>query len=88
MNETDTATEMIKLFQSAVVLTTAALALYYNKRLAEEMAQKLKAVYGRIFKIERVFDSRLIRGYLRFLFVLFGVCAIGFAVFNITGPIK
>ena len=88
MNETDTAVLMIKLFQSAVVLATAALALYYNKRLAEEMAQKFKAVYGRIFKIERVFDSRLIKGYLRFLFVLFGICGAIFAVFNITGPIK
>jgi hypothetical protein len=88
MSETDTAVLMIKCFQSAVVLTTAALALYYNRRLAEEMAQKFKDVYGRIFKIERAFDSRLVKGYLRFLFVLFGVCATIFAVFNITGPIK
>jgi hypothetical protein len=88
MNETDEAVQMIKFLQSAVVLTTAVLALYYNKRLAEEMAEKFKAVYGRIFKIESVFDSRLIKGYLRFLFCLFGVCAIIFAVFNLTGPIE
>jgi hypothetical protein len=87
MNETDTAVQMIKLFQSAVVLITGLLALYYNKRLTREMIHKFKSVYGRLFKIERVFDSRIVIGYLRFLFILFGVCAIGFAVFNITGPV-
>jgi hypothetical protein len=88
MSESDTAVQSIKFFQSAAVLTTALLAIFYNKRLAEEMIRKFKAVYGRLFRIERVFESKLIKGYLRFLFILFGVCAIGFAVFNITGPIK
>ena len=52
------------------------------------MAGKFKAVYGKLFNMERVFEARWMIGYLRFGFILFGICAIIFAVFNITGPIK
>jgi hypothetical protein len=78
----------IKLFQSIAVVVSGVLALYFNRRLAKEMAGKFKAVYGKLFNIDRVFEANWMLGYLRFGFVLFGVCAIGFAVFNIIGPIK
>ena len=88
MNEIDLTVLTIKAFQSVVILITGLLALYYNKRLAGEMVDQFKSVYGRLFKIGHVFDSKIVGGYLRFLFILYGVCAIGFAVFNITGPIE
>jgi hypothetical protein len=78
----------IKLFQSTVVVVSGVLALYFNRRLAKEMAGKFKAVYGKLFNMERVFEAKWMIGYLRFGFILFGICAIIFAVFNITGPIK
>ena len=87
MNEIDLTVLTIKMFQSVVVLITGLLALYYNKRLSGEMGDQFRSVYGRLFKIGRVFDSKIVGRYLRFLFILYGVCAIGFAVFNTTGPI-
>ena len=78
----------IKLFQSAVVVVSGVLALYFNRRLAGEMAGKFRAVYGKLFNIERVFEAKWLISYLRFGFILFGICAIIFAVFNITGPIE
>ena len=54
MTEINSTVLTIKVFQSVVVLITGLLALYYNKRLAGEMVDQFKSVYGRLFKIGRV----------------------------------
>ena len=87
MEGTDNTTLILELIQSSFSLMAAAVALYYNRRLAQEMNDIFKTVYGRLFNIERIFESKFMLGYFRLGFYIFGIASIIFAVFNITEPI-
>ncbi len=52
------------------------------------MAGKFNDVYGKALNIQGLFESKGIRWYLEMLFIVLGVGALIFAVFNITGPIN
>lgn len=79
---------IVKLIQSAASLAVGILALVYRRRLAREMAEKFKDVYGRFFNIQEVFESKWMLWYLELAFFVFGLGALIFTIFNITGPIN
>jgi hypothetical protein len=87
MKDPDTATMIIRLIQSAVSLIAGALALYRNRRLSQELNDKFKTVYGKLFGIEWLFQTSFMLGYFRLGFYILGVAAITFAIFNLIGPI-
>lgn len=62
-----------------VSVIVGALALTYHRKLAEEMSSKFTNVYGRMFKVESFFKSKLLQQYLNIFFILFGVAALFFA---------
>ena len=78
----------VKLIQSGISIVVGLIALLYRKRLAKEMAEKLKNVYGRLFNIKRVFETKWMDWYLELAFTVFGIGALVFASFSILGPIN
>lgn len=80
--------EYIKFIQSGTALVVALLSLYYNRRIAEEMKAAFMKTYGKWFGMESIFNGKLFWGFLRFGFVVFGIGALIFAIFNITGPLN
>jgi hypothetical protein len=78
----------LKLVQSIVPLAVGVAALIYRRRLAQEMADKFKNVYGKFFHVEKVFETKWMRWYLEFAFIVFGIGALIFAIFNITVSIN
>lgn len=78
----------IKLIQSSVSLIVGITALIYRRRLAREMAEKFKNVYGKLFNIQEIFETKWVMWYLELAFVVLGVGALVFALFNVTGPIN
>lgn len=73
MNQPDTVSFFIQLFQGGILLALGFFSLYYHKNLADEMTSRFRRMYGKWFNIERISETRWATLYLRTFFVLFGI---------------
>ncbi len=78
---------LIVLVQAGISVIVGVMAIFYRKRLTREFTAKFIQVYGNFFNSKKVFTSKFFNDYLEVGFVVFGICALIFAFFNIVRSI-